>query len=292
VQQKDYYKILEVEENATEQQIKEAYHGLALQYHPDRNKDNPSATEKMKEINEAYSVLSNSQKRRQYDALRHQYGSFGYERFRQNYTEEDIFKGSDINSIFDELAKVFGFRSADEIFRDMYGSKYQSFEFRAPGVFGRGFIFFGPYMGRSGLWQKSEEIYSSRKPPIFSEQVPFLSRLFGRIIKYALMKLTGIEIPERGKDLYDVIHLTPEQAQTGDEIRYPYRKGGKPRDLMVKIPPGIRDGQQIRLKGLGASTRNGGVAGDLYLRVKIQNSLYGKVKNFLNTLGFLGFQGR
>lgn len=286
--QKDYYKILGIEGNATEQQIKEAYHELAFQYHPDRNKDHPSATEKMKEINEAYSVLSNSQKRRQYDALRHQYGSFGYERFRQNYTEEDIFKGSDINSIFDELAKVFGFRSADEIFHDMYGSKYQSFEFGAPGVFGRGFIFFGLYVGGSGTWQKPEESYGSRKPPILSGQAPFLSGIFGRIIKYALMKFTGIEIPERGKNLYDVIRLTPGQAQTGDEIRYPYRKGGKPRDLMVKIPPGIRDGQQIRLKGLGTPGKGKGVPGNLYLRIKIQDSLYEKVKNFLNTVVFQG----
>ncbi len=288
MQQKDYYKILVVEGNATEQQIKEAYHALAFQYHPDRNKDNPSTTEKMKEINEAYSVLSNSQKRRQYDELRHQYGSFGYERFRQHYTEEDIFKGSDINSIFDELAKVFGFRSADEIFHDMYGSKYQSFEFGAPGVFGRGFIFFGPYMGGSAAWRRPEESYGSRKPPIFSEQAPFLSGIFGRIIKYALMKLTGIQIPERAKNLYDVIHLTPSQARTGYEIRYLYRKGLKPRDLMVKIPPGIRHGQQIRLKGLGTSARNGGIAGDLYLRVKIQDSLYGKVKNFLNVVVIQG----
>ena len=201
---------------------------------------------------------------------------------------EDIFKGSDINSIFDELAKVFGFRSADEIFHDMYGSKYQSFEFGAPGVFGRGFIFFGPYVGGSGAWQRQEESYGSRKPPTFSGQAPFLSGILGGIIKYVLMKLTGIEIPERGKNLYDVIRLTSGQAQTGDEIRYPYRKRGKPRDLMVKIPPGTRDGQQIRLKGLGTSARNGGIPGDLYLRVKIQDSLYGKVKNFLNTVVFQG----
>ncbi len=242
----------------------------------------------MKEINEAYSVLSNSQKRRQYDALHHQYGSSGYGRFRQSYTEEDIFKGSDINSIFDEMAKVFGFRSADEIFRDMYGLKYQRFEFGAPGVFGRGFIFFGPYVGGSGAWQREGESYGSRKPLIFSGQAPFLSGIFGRIIKYALTKLTEIETPERGKNLYDVIRLTPGQAQTGDEVRYLFRKGGRPRDLMVKIPPGIRDGQQIRLKGLGTPGKGKGIPGDLYLRVKIQDSLYEKLKNFLNTVGFQG----
>lgn len=284
--QKDYYKILGVDEDTTGQQIKAAYHELAFQYHPDRNRDNPSATERMKEINEAYSVLSDAQKRRRYDALRHRYGSSGYERFRQSYTEEDIFKGSDINSIFDELAKVFGFRSVDEVFYDMYGSKYRSFEFRVPGVLGQ--IFFGSYIWGLEAYPRQEESCGSRKPPIFSKHTTFLSGISGRIIKHALMKLTGIEIPKRGKDLYDTIHLTPDQAKMGDEIRYFYRKGEKSRDLMVKIPPGIRDGQQIRLKGLGVPSRNGGIPGDLYLRVRIQSSLYGKVKNFLNMVVFQG----
>jgi len=67
MEQKDYYQILGVESNTTQQKIKAAYRKLALEYHPDRNKDNPAATARMKEINESYAVLSDPEKRRQYE---------------------------------------------------------------------------------------------------------------------------------------------------------------------------------------------------------------------------------
>jgi curved DNA-binding protein len=140
--QKDYYQILGVGENATPEQIRQAYRKLAFQYHPDRNKGNPDATEKMKEINEAYATLSDPRKRREYDALKERYGDLAYERFRQSHRPEDIFRGSDINQIFEEFARTFGFRSSDDIFREFYGPGYRSFQFRRGGVFGRGFIFY------------------------------------------------------------------------------------------------------------------------------------------------------
>ena len=68
---KDYYKILGVNKNATDAEIKSAFRKLALQYHPDKNPDNPQAEEMFKEINEAYQVLSDPEKRRKYD----QFGS-------------------------------------------------------------------------------------------------------------------------------------------------------------------------------------------------------------------------
>ena len=64
---KDYYKILGVEKTATEEAIKKAYRKLAMQYHPDRNKENKEAEKKFKEIGEAYGVLSDKEKRKQYD---------------------------------------------------------------------------------------------------------------------------------------------------------------------------------------------------------------------------------
>jgi DnaJ-class molecular chaperone len=140
--QKDYYNILGVERDSSQQAIKEAYRKLAFQYHPDRNTVDPAATEKMKDINEAYAVLSDVSKRSEYDLLRSQYGSFAYERFRQSHTADDIFRGSDINQIFEEFAKTFGFRSFGDIFRESYAPGYQSFEFRRPGVFSRGFVFY------------------------------------------------------------------------------------------------------------------------------------------------------
>ena len=68
--EKDYYKILGVDENAEEKQIKEAFRRLALQYHPDRNRDNPEASAIMKDLNESYAVLSDPRKRREYDSMK------------------------------------------------------------------------------------------------------------------------------------------------------------------------------------------------------------------------------
>ena len=68
--QKDYYEILGVRQGAASQAIKEAYRRLAFEYHPDRNPGNGAAVERMKEINEAYAVLSNAEKRSRYDRLR------------------------------------------------------------------------------------------------------------------------------------------------------------------------------------------------------------------------------
>lgn len=283
MQQKDYYKILGIERNATQKQIKEAYRKLAFEYHPDRNNNSKSASERMKEINEAYSVLSDPYKRKQYDALYTQFGSSGYERFRQKYTDEDIFRGSDINRIFDDLAKAFGFRSAKEIFSDLYGSKYQTFEFRGPGFSARGYVIFDSGKERPRIWKSPEESRRSKKAPQFS---PLLSGIFGKIAGYALKKLTGIEIPEKGRDLKDSILISPQLAERGGEIRYLYRDGTRQKELAVKIPPGIKDGQQLRLKGLGIPGKKGGEPGDLYLRIRVGNPSSSKVRDFLRTLGF------
>jgi DnaJ-class molecular chaperone len=75
---KDYYQVLEVDQKATDQQIKDAFRKLAFKYHPDRNQENPVAVEKMKGINEAYAVLSNPAKKREYDTLKNQFGSAAY----------------------------------------------------------------------------------------------------------------------------------------------------------------------------------------------------------------------
>src|SRR4030043_2245977 len=105
-EKKNYYEILGVPKNASKDVIKDAYRKLALQYHPDRNKS-PEAEEKFKEIPEAYAVLSDDEKRQQYDAL-------GHAGFDQRYTREDIFRGADFDSIFRDLG--FG-----DLFRAFFG---------------------------------------------------------------------------------------------------------------------------------------------------------------------------
>ena len=128
--QEDYYQVLGVDKNATAKQIKESYRQLAFKFHPDRNKENPGAVEEMKKVNEAYAVLSNPAKKREYDTLKNQFGSSAYTHFRNNYSEQDIFSGSDINHIFEEMARNFGLRGSNEIFKEFYGRGYRQFEFK------------------------------------------------------------------------------------------------------------------------------------------------------------------
>jgi DnaJ-class molecular chaperone len=266
MKQKDYYQVLDVEKGASSQKIKEAYRKLAFQYHPDRNRETPSVVEKMKEINEAYAVLSDPKKRRDYNTFYEQYGPSGYDRFKQRYSEQDIFRGSDINQIFEEMARSFGLRTFEEVFKESYGQGYRTFEFRTPGAFGRGFIFFGPGFGRS----------NPQGNPTFSNIVP---GYLGKFIKYLLKKILSIDEPERGKDLSDVLYLDPRQVLEGARGKYLHRRRSK--ELIVTVPPGMKEGQKIRLKGMGTPGKDGGEAGDLYLKVKIKKPLFERVKNFL-----------
>jgi curved DNA-binding protein len=266
MKQKDYYQVLDVEKGASHQKIKEAYRRLAFQYHPDRNRETSSVVEKMKEINEAYAVLSDPKKRRDYDSFYEQYGPLGYDRFKQRYSEQDIFRGSDINQIFEEMARSFGFRSFEEVFKESYGQGYRTFGFRRPGAFGRGFIFFGPGFGSS----------NPQGIPISSNMFP---GYLGKFIEYVLKKIFRINEPERGKDLSDVLYLDPRQALEGARGKYLHRRRSK--ELIVTAPPGMKEGQKIRLKGMGTPGKDGGEAGDLYLRVKIKKPLFERVKNFL-----------
>ena len=98
-----------------------------------------------------------------------------------------------------------------------------------------------------------------------------------------MKKITGIELPERGKDWHDMVTLSPEKAREGAEVEYPYRKWGRPKNLMVKIPPKVRDGQHIRLTGMGSPGKAGGEPGDLYLRVQIRRSLTQRLKGLFKT---------
>ena len=105
---KDYYEVLGVQKGATKEQIKDSYRKLALQFHPDRNKA-PEAEERFKEISEAYAVLSDEEKRKQYD-------SFGREGVYQRYSQEDIFRGANFGEFFRGMG--FGF---DDIFSQFFG---------------------------------------------------------------------------------------------------------------------------------------------------------------------------
>jgi curved DNA-binding protein len=106
VVQKDYYQILGLDRNALEDEIKKAYRKLALQYHPDHHPDDSESEDKFKEIGEAYAVLSDPEKRKEYDFS-------GHVRFKRMYSSEDIFR----NFGFDPLFKEFGFGFGGRPFR-------------------------------------------------------------------------------------------------------------------------------------------------------------------------------
>ncbi|RMF88911.1 MAG: molecular chaperone DnaJ, partial [Methanobacteriota archaeon] len=105
---RDYYEILGVKKDASKEEIKKAYRRLALKYHPDKNKS-PDAEEKFKEISEAYGVLSDDQKRAQYDR-------FGHAGIDGRYTQEDIFRNINFEDIFGDLGFGGGFGSIFDIF--------------------------------------------------------------------------------------------------------------------------------------------------------------------------------
>ncbi|MDD2603908.1 MAG: DnaJ domain-containing protein [Desulfobacterales bacterium] len=257
--QVDYYQVLGVSPQASQKEIKEAFRQLALKYHPDRNPEN--GAERMKTINEAYAVLSNTQRRAEYDTLRQQFGQTAHTHFRTSHSDQDIFRGSDIDQIFEELARSFGLRGVDEIFKDVYGPHYRQFEFRRPGMFGRGFVYVGGFGG------KRQKAMGGGRP-----QRPLGH--FSRLLQAGL----GRAAAKRGRDLTDTIRLSADQARHGGPWAYTHQKLGK--KLVVRIPPGVRPGQRIRLAGMGLPGRGDGPAGDLYLKVTIRRRLWERIREF------------
>jgi len=208
---KDYYKILGVSRDASLDEIKRAYRRLALKYHPDRNPGDKEAEEKFKEINEAYAVLSDPEKRRQYD-------TFGAEAFHQRFSEEEIFRGFDIG----DLLKDFGFSTSD-IFSTLFGGRKGRVRYTTFG---------GPFGG--------------------------VGFDFG-----------GAPQPQKGRDLVAEMTITLEEAARGGERLITLERAGRAERISVKIPPGVRDGQKLRIAGKGESGRGGGPPGDLYVEVRI-----------------------
>ncbi|MGD9124162.1 MAG: DnaJ C-terminal domain-containing protein [Desulfarculaceae bacterium] len=219
----DYYKVLGVEKNASADQIKKAYRKLALKYHPDRNKDDKNAEERFKEVGEAYAVLSDPEKRKQYD-------TFGSAGFRQRFSQEDIYRGSDISDILREMglggdffSRIFGGRGGP-------GGGFKTYTFHGGGPRP------GPGMGG-----------------------PDFGQAFGGAARG----------PVRGSDLIYELPVTLEEAFHGGEKMVSYRRGGKVERVTVKVPAGITTGQKLRLGGKGEPSPMGGPDGDLLIRVRV-----------------------
>jgi curved DNA-binding protein len=290
----DYYKILGLEKNASLDDIKKAYRKLALKHHPDRNPaDKKKAEEQFKKISEAYAVLSDDDKRRQYD-------QFGSDQFNQRFSREDIFRGADLNDILRDLG--FGGRGADFswIF-DMGGggSGRRTKTFRSDHPFGDFYRAQGQQMPRKGedlhynlsitledSAKGADKVISLRKADRIEE---INVKIPAGINSGQKLRLTGKGLPgsEGGPagDLYLNIHLQPHHTfnRDGDDvffdlmIRYSQAVMGASVDVptlsgalkRIKIPPGTQDGTKIRLKGFGVPHFREGGKGDQYVRISI-----------------------
>lgn len=251
----DYYKTLDIKKGATQPEIKQAYKKLAIRFHPDRNPDDAAAADKMTQLNEAYAVLSNPEKRRNYDDLRNRFGDDAAGRFRQHHSYEDILKESDIEKIFQEIADNFGFRGFNEIFK-------------SGNLQGGGFFMFGTF-GTGRMKGKGGRLGHTGKN--------LLQGAARTLLKNVLTQ--AINAPETGRDLFDTIALSPSHALKGGPYAYFHKQ--KEKKLIVKIPANIQEGRKIRLKGQGKEDPVTGEKGDLFLTVTIKTTLFSKLKKKL-----------
>ncbi len=255
-EKKDYYEILGVSRNATQDEIKQAYRRLAMQYHPDRNKS-PDAEEKFKEISEAYAVLSDPEKRKRYDSM-------GFENFHRAYTQEDIFEGFDFSSIFEnmgiDLEDFFpgmGFRPSREN-PDIVGTIEISFEESIKGtnkeVSYERFVKCNACNGTGA--DKNSKIVTCQMclGKGFISQRRRLGGFFTLATKNICTNCRG-----KGK--------VPEKPCKACEGR---GKTLKTEQLTVKIPMGINEQQTLAYEGMGHYSNEG--YGTFYVNVNIRPS--------------------
>lgn len=265
---KEYYRILGVSQNASEEEIKKAYRSLALEYHPDRNPNDPHAEEKFKEISEAYGVLIDKDKRNRYDQVRDQGFETGYAGRDFGYSREDIFRD------------VFTNPYANEVLRDLakefrrYGVRFDNRFFDQVFFGGKGAVFGGVFVFGPGMFKR--QFYSRGHRHITPENKPVLKKsLLGKIgEKVGRFFLNKVFDPQRGtttSDLHYSLSITPDEAARGAQKRIALKRASKTEKLLVKIPPGIRSGTSLRLRGKGKGGSREGRAGDLYLTIEISS---------------------
>lgn len=271
----DYYKVLGLQKGASAEEIKKAYRKLALQYHPDKNPGNREAEDRFKEINEAYAVLSDPDKKRQYD----EFGSTG---FHQRYSQEDIFRNFDVGDMF----RDFGF-GTDDIFGRMFGKGRGG---------GRGFGFQAAQAGEDFSMEVSvtlaesakgcEKRVSYRRDGVredLSVKIPAgiedgaKLRIAGKGGHgpaggrkgnlYLHVRIDPDPLFQReGADLVVERYISLTQALLGTTLEVPTLDQPKG----IRVPPGIQPGTKIRLKGFGMPKMGGNGNGDLFVRIGVR----------------------
>jgi len=258
---KDYYKILKLEPGCTEDELRKNYRKLAMRYHPDRNPNDPAAEDKFKEVAEAYGVLTDPAKRRDYNRCRANGTTYSNDGF--NYNQEDIlkdlFKDPRFQQMFSGLLREFqksGFRHSSQfVKRSFFGGK--------GGLFMGGLFLFGSVA--KPLITGAAKKTLSRKTPILKSLSGAISNLLGG--KKQDQSETQSPPPPH-QDHLDMTYHTPllaEEMQHGKIVQVVvYGEQGE-QTLKVSIPPGSHEGQKLRLKGKGRPGAMG--RGDLYLQL-------------------------
>ena len=254
---KDYYKTLGVERGASADDLKKAYRKLAMKYHPDQNKD-PAAEETFKEINEAYDVLKDPQKRAAYD----QFGTAAFNRGGAG-------AGGGFNA-----SDFAGFGSAfSDIFEDMFG-----------GAGGRGGAQGGPGRGSDMQYTLEislEEAFGGKEATIRVPTNETCDKCNGNGAEPGTGSEKCDTCDGNGRvrmqqGFFTIERTCPTCGGVGNIIRDPCKKCGghgrvrKEKALKVKIPAGIDSGRRIRLAGEGEAGLRGGTAGDLYVLLVVK----------------------
>jgi curved DNA-binding protein len=295
----DYYQVLGVEKKATADEIKKAYRKLALKWHPDKN-SNKGAEEKFKKISEAYAVLSDTEKRQQYD----EFGSA--DQYRQQHSQEDIFRNFDL----DEILRGFGFggarggggRTTFRTTRRGGGSVRDDYEDPFAGLFGG---------GAGGGRQQYEEMPQKGQDAEYNLSISLEESVFGADKKISFQLENHIEdisvkipagistgkklrLPGKGLsgyngapngDLYLNINVLPHPiyARDGNDlyiektIKFTQAAMGSSIDVStldgtvkrLKISPGTQNNTKIRMKGYGVPGLKGAAKGDLYVKINV-----------------------
>ena len=286
---KDYYKILGVSKSASQEEIKKKYRKLAVKYHPDKNKGDKEAEEKFKELSEAYNVLGDAEKRKQYDELGSNWNRYQQSGGGFNWSEyaRDQGAGGGYRS------RGSGFEGADfsDFFSDFFGGGSNPF---AGGS--------GGFRGWQQQNQRGEDYQASTEIPLqdaYSGSTRLIN-LEGRQIRLTLkpgiannqiLKLKGKGGPARGGqgpngDLYLTIKIAddPHFSRNGDDLYttlkvpvYTAMLGGKVSvptldgQVVLTLKEGTQNGKMLRLKGKGMPFyKNPNQYGDLYVTIHVE----------------------
>lgn len=255
---KDYYEVLGVSKTATDAELKSAYRKKALEWHPDRNKT-PEAEAKFKEINQAYEVLGNKEKRAQYDQFGHA-GPGGQNPFG-GYSGG--FGGQGVNINFEDLfGGAGGFSDPMDIFENFFGGASPFGRAKQKVHYQMKIDFLESIKGVT-----KEMVHQGKK---YSIKIPAGANS-GTTIRYADFDLSVIVSPHpqfkrEGNDVIVDLPISFTTAILGGDIKVPTLEG----DQKLKIKSGTQPNSLIRLTGKGAPIINSSHRGDLYIRFVVE----------------------